>query len=137
MAHPTFTARKERKKFSVNTRMNPRTLRFVPPASSVSTITVMLMLAIASLVHSATNKVTSLADSGAGSLRQAIASSASGDPILFGVTGTITLTSGELVISPAQRSVRASAQKANSYQFLVHPVLSDSGLLSWRGCATI
>jgi len=43
--------------------------------------------------------VTSLNDSGPGTLRQAIANAASGDTINFAVTGTITLTSGELAIS--------------------------------------
>jgi hypothetical protein len=45
--------------------------------------------------------VTNLNDSGAGSLRQAIASAVSGDTIIFaaGLTGAITLTSGELGIS--------------------------------------
>jgi len=42
--------------------------------------------------------VTSLADSGPGSLRQVIADSALEDCIVFGVTGMITLTSGELAI---------------------------------------
>ncbi len=58
----------------------------------------MLVLAFASLAHSATNTVTSLADSGAGSLRQVIADSAAGGTVVFGVTGTITLASGELVV---------------------------------------
>jgi hypothetical protein len=48
----------------------------------------------------ATNRtVTSTADSGAGSLRDAINASVSGDSIDFSVTGTITLTSGELHIA--------------------------------------
>ena len=42
--------------------------------------------------------VTNTNDSGPGSLRQAIADAAPGDTIDFAVTGTITLTSGELVI---------------------------------------
>ncbi len=43
-----------------------------------------------------TNTVTSLADSGPGSLRQVMADSAPGDFIVFGVAGTITLTDGGL-----------------------------------------
>jgi hypothetical protein len=47
----------------------------------------------------ATNTVTSLADRGAGSLRQIIADSVSGDCIVVGVRGTIQLTSGELALT--------------------------------------
>ena len=43
--------------------------------------------------------VTSLADSGPGSLREAIANAPPGDTIGFSVTGTITLTSGELLVT--------------------------------------
>ena len=43
--------------------------------------------------------VTNLNDGGPGSLRDAIANAASGDTIQFAVTGTITLTSGKLVIN--------------------------------------
>ena len=42
--------------------------------------------------------VTNTLDSGAGSLRDAIANASLGDTISFSVTGTITLTSGELLI---------------------------------------
>ena len=82
----------------MNTKANLRNLRFVPPAGAVSTVTAMLVLAFAGRAHSATNTVTSLADSGAGSLRQLIADSAPGDSIVFGVTGTVTLASGKLVV---------------------------------------
>jgi hypothetical protein len=82
----------------MNAKLNPRTLRFIPPVSSLSTITVVLVLAFADRAHSATNRVTSLADSSAGSLRRLIADSAPGDSIVFGVTGTVTLASGKLVV---------------------------------------
>ena len=64
-----------------------------------------LALALAPLAlgpsgHAATVTVTSTADSGAGSLRDALASAANGDTIdASSVTGTITLTTGELVVS--------------------------------------
>ena len=48
--------------------------------------------------QAATITVTNTDDNGPGSLRQAIADAAAGDTITFGVNGTITLTSGELVI---------------------------------------
>ena len=54
---------------------------------------------VAATAQAATNTVTTLADSGAGSLRQVIADATAGDAIVFAVTGTITLTSGELVIA--------------------------------------
>src|SRR6476646_4442975 len=43
--------------------------------------------------------VTSLGDNGAGTLRDTIAASASGDTINFAVTGTISLTTAELVVA--------------------------------------
>jgi predicted outer membrane repeat protein len=52
--------------------------------------------------QAATFNVTNLSDSGAGSLRQAVTDSnanAGPDIIVFAVTGTITLTSGELAIT--------------------------------------
>src|SRR5712671_4663004 len=63
-----------------------------------------LSLALAPRVFSSNLLVYNNADSGAGSLRQAISSNnatAGGNTIIFSnvVTGTITLTSGELVIS--------------------------------------
>ena len=49
--------------------------------------------------HAATITVNTTADSGPGSLRQAIQDAAPGDTINFSVTGAITLTSGELFIT--------------------------------------
>jgi hypothetical protein len=50
-------------------------------------------------VDAATLTVSSTNDSGAGSLRQAIADAAPGDTIGFSLTGAITLTNGELLVT--------------------------------------
>jgi hypothetical protein len=44
-------------------------------------------------------EVTNTSDSGLGSLRQALADANDGDTIDFAVTGTIGLTSGELLVA--------------------------------------
>ena len=53
------------------------------------------------IVDAANVTVTNTADSGAGSLRDAIATANNGDTIVFaaGVTGTITLSSGQLTVN--------------------------------------
>ena len=61
-------------------------------------IAVLLLAATTMSAHAATITVTDTNDSGPGSLRQALANANNGDTINFAVTGTITLTSGELVI---------------------------------------
>ena len=53
--------------------------------------------------------VTNTNDSGPGSLRQALADANDGDTINFAVTGTIGLTSGELLVS---RSITISGPGA-------------------------
>src|SRR5882724_11713367 len=58
------------------------------------------MCAVSTNLSAATITVSNTADDGAGSLRRALASSANGDTIdATGVSGTITLTSGELLIT--------------------------------------
>lgn len=52
------------------------------------------------VAHAATLTVTNAGDAGAGSFRDAVTSAAAGDTIVFGsVTGTITLTTGEIVLN--------------------------------------
>lgn len=48
--------------------------------------------------------VTNTNDSGPGSLRQALADAGQGDAIDFAVTGTIGLTSGELLVAASTQS---------------------------------
>src|SRR6266536_566608 len=66
---------------------------------------------IALSTQAATITVINTNDSGAGSLRQALADANDGDTIDFAITGTITLTTGELL---ADKSVTISGPGAAS-----------------------
>ena len=57
-----------------------------------------LLCAVSDALWAATLTVTSLADAGPGTLRQAIADATSGDTIDFTVTGNIEITNGTLLI---------------------------------------
>jgi hypothetical protein len=70
--------------------------------------------------HAGTLIVTSLADSGPGTLRQCIMDSAAGGTINFSVSGSITLTSGELaigrdlsIIGPGPKALAISGNHAH------------------------
>jgi hypothetical protein len=79
-----------------------RHLSLTPPASLTivsRTIITWLVMGLVGAAQSATNTVASLADNGTGSLRQVIQNSASGDCVIFTVTGTIVLTNGELAVA--------------------------------------
>jgi predicted outer membrane repeat protein len=72
-----------------------------PPLSSSSflaAIAALLLWASVISAYTATITVTTKNDSGPGSLRQALAIANDGDTIMFAVTGSIVLTSGELVV---------------------------------------
>ncbi len=75
-------------------------------APSTGRLGILALLVFATIHHlistplrAATLTVSNINDSGSGSLRQAIQSAASGDTIDFSVTGTITLISGELLVT--------------------------------------
>src|SRR5207253_1534861 len=71
----------------------------ITPNITFTGIAVVLLCAVAIPAHAATITVTNTNDSGAGSLRNALAIANDGDTITFAVTGTITLTSGELLVN--------------------------------------
>jgi hypothetical protein len=87
----------------------------LPVKTRILFLLTLLCAVIASLqsIHAATITVTNTDDSGGGSLRQALADAFHGDTINFdaSVTGTITLTSGEL---PVGASVTISGPGANT-----------------------
>jgi predicted outer membrane repeat protein len=99
----------------------------------------LLLYAVALPVHAATITVTNTNDSGAGSLRQALAVAHDGDRITFAVSGTITLTSGALVVT---KSVTISGPGADQLSiagvqgqsvFFVAAIATISGLTVRNG----
>src|SRR6266545_470214 len=80
--------------------MKNRTLPLKPRILFLFTLLCAAVISVSS-AYAATITVTSTADSGMGSLRQALADANDGDTINFdaAVSGTITLTSGELLVN--------------------------------------
>ena len=70
--------------------------RLTLPALLAATLTVLGLAAPAA--RATTRTVSNRNDTGAGSLRAVVAASAAGDTITFSVTGTITLTSGQIIL---------------------------------------
>jgi predicted outer membrane repeat protein len=60
---------------------------------------IVLLCAVAIPAHATTITVTNTNDSGAGSLRQALADASDGDIITFAATGSIELSTGELLVN--------------------------------------
>ncbi len=66
---------------------------------SLAMCLVLLGMCLSQRAHAANLKVSNLNDSGSGSLRAQVAAAAPGDTVDFTVTGTITLSSGEIAIA--------------------------------------
>jgi hypothetical protein len=64
----------------------------------ITALSAVLLLLTAQGLYAATITVSNVNDNGAGSLRAALAGAGSSDTIIFSVSGTITLTSGQLVV---------------------------------------
>jgi len=79
--------------------------------TTIFAIAVLLLAATTMSAHAPTITHTNTHDSGPGSLRQALADANDGDTIEFAVTGTIGLTSGELVID---KNITISGPGSNS-----------------------
>jgi hypothetical protein len=94
---------------------------------------VLLLSVMATQTHGATVTVTNTNDSGPGSLRQALADAHDGDTINFAVTGSITLTSGELVVD---KNLAISGPGANqlaidgNHQFVLGTVVGKTITIS-------
>jgi hypothetical protein len=89
--------------------------------TTIFSVAVLLVAATAMSAHAATITVTNTNDSGPGSLRQALAVAHDGDRITFAVSGTITLTSGALVVA---KSVTISGPGADQLSIVGIPFQS-------------
>ncbi len=98
--------------------------------TTIFSVAVLLFAATAMSAHAATITVTNTNDSGPGSLRQALAVAHDGDRITFAVSGTITLTSGALVVA---KSVTISGPGADQLSIVGIPFQSVFAV----GAATI
>jgi hypothetical protein len=93
--------------------------------------------------RAATLTVTNAADSGPGTLRQLITSALAGDTINFAVTGTVTLTSGQLSIGknltlsgPGPSLLTLSGNNASRIFQVTAGTVTLSGLTLTRGRTT-
>jgi hypothetical protein len=112
--------------------------------ATILAIGVLLLCAVAIPVHATTITVTNTNDSGPGSLRQALLDANDGDTITFAITGTIGLTSGELLVDKSITISGPGADNlavdgnANSRVFHIDSarIVSISGLTITNGNVT-
>jgi len=99
------------------------------------------ILVVATMTHANTISVTSTADSGPGTLRQALASASDGDTIdATGVSGTILLTSGELlvansvaIVGPGAGALAVDGAASNRVFHIQYGTVTISGLTIAHG----
>ncbi len=87
-------------------------MKYRSPLSNLGAVLCCALVCVTAIsVQANTITVTNINDSGPGSLRQALAGANDGDTIDFAVTGTIGLTSGELLVN---KSITISGAAPNS-----------------------
>jgi hypothetical protein len=119
------------------------TAKITLPALAVLAVALLIGISDGGRVaEAATVTVTNLNDSGAGSLRQAIADAAPGDTIEIKATGTITLTGGQLLIlkdltinGPGHESLVISGNNASRVFQVASATVSISGVTITGGNA--
>ena len=111
--------------------------RFGPAGGCFASVVLMTVLSSALPVFGNTITVASLNDSGTGSLREAIASAASGDTINFSVTGTITLASTVTISTNLTISGPGASNLAISGNNSVRVFVIDGGITATISGVTI
>lgn len=96
-------------------------------AAREALLALFLLAGAAMPAHAATRTVSSLADSGAGTLRDQVAAAAAGDTIVFSVTGTIALTSGQIGIA---KDLTISGPGAGSLTVRISAAANGESILS-------
>src|SRR5882672_4904882 len=116
-----------------------------PSLATAKTLSFVLGMSLAAFAtRAAMLTVTNTSDYGAGSLRQSIQGAAPGDTINFAITGTITLTNGELlltnnlgIIGPGATNLAISGNQASRvFEIGSNITVSISGLAVRNGHAS-
>ena len=123
------------KKVNLKIHSSGRMFIFLLKYFATLLIVLVLGLAMNANLFAANQVVTDLGDSGTGTLRQAITDVGSGEEITFSVTGTITLTSGQLAISknltitgPGAGSLSVSGNNSSRVFYIGSGTVTITGL---------